>query len=336
MYQDNSGESSALPVSTLPVIDAARLAALLTDTDAVDALEAALLGGLDPASTGPARTRVPVPAGELLLMPAQAGRYAAVKVAGLAPGNAAAGLPTLTGGCLLLDGATLQVLALVDAAALTALRTPAVSALAARHLVRPGTARLLLFGSGPQAYGHLRALSATLPELREAVVVARDEGRARALADHAATLGLAARTGTAEDVRDADLICCCTSAREPLFDGGLVAADATVLAIGAHEPDARETDTALVGRATIIVEEAGIALAEAGDLVIPLAEGAFVPAHIAGDLAELVTGGLILPAGHPRLFKGVGMAWQDLVVAAAAYEAHLASGGAGGPAAAAD
>lgn len=310
--------------SVIPVIGPARLAALLDDTAAVDALEAALTAGLDPASTGPARTRVPVPAGELLLMPAHFGDYAAVKVAGVAPGNAARGLPTVTGGCLLLDGDTLRPLALIDAAALTALRTPAVSALAARHLVRPGTARLLVFGTGPQAYGHVRALVATLPELRSAVIVGRDRGRARTLAEYAASLGLEARTGGAADVEDADLVCCCTSAREPLFDGDLVGPDATVLAVGSHEPAARETDTALTRRATVIVEETAIALAEAGDLVIPIAEGAFGPAHIAGDLAELVTGGLILPIGRPRLFKGVGMAWQDLVVAAAAHEAYAA------------
>lgn len=316
VHQDKTDAESAIPV-----IGAARLAALLDDTAAVDALEAALLGGLDPASTGPARTRVPVPAGELLLMPAQFGRYAAVKVAGLAPGNAARGLPTVTGGCLLLDGDTLQALALVDGAALTALRTPAVSALAVRHLAHPGSARLVLFGTGPQARGHLRALAATLPELREAVLVGRDPDRARALAEYAATLGLQARTGTAEDVKDADLVCCCTSAREPLFDGALVAAEATVLAIGSHEPTARETDTGLVRRSTVIVEESAVAVAEAGDLAIPIGEGVFHPGWIAGDLAELVTGGLILAAGHPRLFKSVGMAWQDLVVAAAAYEA---------------
>jgi ornithine cyclodeaminase len=263
-------------------------------------------------------------------MPAQFGRYAAVKVAGLAAGNAARGLPTVTGGCLLLDATTLRTLALVDGAALTALRTPAVSALAARHLAVPGATRLVLFGTGPQAYGHLRALRATLPELAELVVVARDRGRARALAEHAESLGLTARVGSAEDVRDADLVCCCTSAREPLFDSDLLPPDATVLAVGSHEPDARETDTALLRRATVVVEEADIALREAGDLLMPIAEGAFTPGRIAGDLAELVTGGLILPTGHPRLFKSVGMAWQDLLVAAAAYEAAVATAGPAG------
>ncbi|MEY9963921.1 ornithine cyclodeaminase/alanine dehydrogenase-like protein (mu-crystallin family) [Streptacidiphilus sp. MAP12-16] len=306
--------------ATLPVIGAEGLAELLDESAAVDAIEAALLGGLDPASSGPARTRVPVPAGELLLMPAQFGGYAAVKIAGLAPGNASRGLPTVTGGCLLLDADTLQPLALLDGAALTALRTPAVSALAARHLAWPGATRLTLFGTGPQAHGHLRALAATTPTLRQVTVVGRNQERARALAHQATALGLSARLGSAEDVKDADLVCCCTSAREPLFDSELLASEATVLAVGSHEPEARETDTALVRRSTVVVEEAAIALQEAGDLLIPIAEGAFSAGQIAGDLAELVTGGLILPAGQPRLFKAVGMAWEDLAVAAAAYE----------------
>lgn len=313
------------PVPPIMMIDGDRLSGLLDDDDAVDAIEAALLGGLDPASAGPARTRVPLPAGELLLMPAHFGRYASVKVAGVAPGNAALGLPSITGGCLLLDGATLQALALVDGAALTALRTPAVSALAARHLVVPGSTRLVLFGTGPQAYGHLRALRAALPELSEVTVVARAPERARLLVARAEALGLTARAGRPEDVGNADLVCCCTSAREPLFDSSMLPAHATVLAVGSHEPDARETDTALLRRATVVVEEAGTALREAGDLLLPIAEGAFSAGQIAGDLAELVTGGLILPSGHPRFFKGVGMAWQDLVVAAAAYEAASAA-----------
>ncbi|MEZ0089856.1 ornithine cyclodeaminase family protein [Streptacidiphilus sp. EB129] len=306
--------------AALPVIGAARLAELLDEVGAVDAIEAALLGGLDPASAGPARTRVPVDAGELLLMPAAWGRYAAVKIAGVAPGNAAHGLPTITGGCLLLDGGTLRPLAMFDGAALTALRTPAVSALAARHLARPGATRLTLFGTGPQAYGHLRALAATVPTLREVAVVGRRQEPARALAKRAADLGVSVRLGGTADVPEADLICCCTTAEQPLFDGELVGADATVIAVGSHTPGAREVDTALVRRATVVVEEVGAALREAGDLLVPIDEGAFSAGQIAGDLDELVSGGLILPTGRPRLFKAVGMAWQDLVVAAAAYE----------------
>ncbi|MET9955122.1 ornithine cyclodeaminase family protein [Streptomyces sp. NPDC006339] len=306
-------------------IDAPAVARLLPVAGAADALAEVLREGLDPERC-PQRTAVPVPAGELLLMPAASGSWAGVKIAGVAPGNPDLGLPRITGSHLLLDGATLTPVALLDGAALTALRTPAVSALALRHLTPAGTlSRLVLFGTGPQAYGHLAAVLAER-EVTEAVVVARDPERGRRLVAHARALGVReARTGTPEDVSGADLVVCCTTARTPLFDGRLVAPGATVVAVGSHEPGARETDTALVRRSAVYVESRAAALREAGDLLIPRAEGAIGPGHIAGTLADLVTGRCPAPrdATAPRLFKSVGMAWEDLAVAVAVYRAAL-------------
>ncbi|MFD3539350.1 ornithine cyclodeaminase family protein [Streptomyces sp. NPDC058662] len=308
------------------MFDAAATGGLLAPAAAADALAAALRSGLDP-ETCPPRTALAVPGGELLLMPAASGAYAGVKIAGVAPANPGRGLPRITGSYLLLDGPTLRPLALFDGAALTALRTPAVSALALRHLAPEGRPlRLVLFGSGPQAYGHLEAALA-VRGLAEAVVVARKRAGAEALAAHAAGLGVPARTGTPQDVAGADLVICCTTAREPLFDGSLAGPDATVVAVGSHEPDARETDTALVRRAAVYVESRTAALREAGDLLVPEAEGAIGPGHITGTLADLVSGRM--PGGGrpgcPQLFKSVGMAWEDLAVAVALYEAAGAS-----------
>ncbi|MDV9191329.1 ornithine cyclodeaminase family protein, partial [Streptomyces sp. SR27] len=104
------------------------MARLLGPAAVADVLADALRAGLEPDAQ-PHRTAVPVPAGELLLMPAAFGSFAGVKIAGVAPGNAALGLPRITGSYLLLDGTDLRPLALLDGAALTELRTPAVSAL---------------------------------------------------------------------------------------------------------------------------------------------------------------------------------------------------------------
>ncbi|MEU6295217.1 ornithine cyclodeaminase family protein [Streptomyces erythrochromogenes] len=308
----------------IPQFGAAAMTAALGPAAAADALAAALRGGLDPEGCPP-RSAIGVPGdGELLLMPAASGAYAGVKIAGVAPGNPARGLPRITGSYLLLDGPTLQPLALLDGAALTALRTPAVSALALRHLAPAGRPlRMVLFGSGPQAYGHLEAALAE-GELAEVVVVARNRGGAERLAAHARALGVPdARTGSPGAVAHADLVVCCTTAREPLFDGRLVRPDAVVVAVGSHEPTARETDTALVRRAAVYVESRAAALREAGDLLVPEAEGAIGAGHITGTLADLVAGRL--PAGGergcPQLFKSVGMAWEDLAVAVALYEA---------------
>ncbi|MFF2145049.1 ornithine cyclodeaminase family protein [Kitasatospora sp. NPDC058190] len=280
---------------------------------AVRAIERVLLDGFDPEAA-PARSAVPVPAGELLLMPAAVGPYAGVKIAGVVPGNPALGLPRITGSYLLLDGPTLQPLAVLDGAALTALRTPAVTAAALARLAVPEAEHLVVFGSGPQAYGHLDALLAVRP-LRRLTVVGRDPGRASALVAYGRGLGLSAGAGGPEAVGQADVVVCCTTARTPLFDGAVVPAHAAVAAVGSHEPDAREVDEVLVGRAELYVEARTAAVREAGDLVL-----AGVGGRQVWNLAELVRGDALVPSGRPRLFKSVGMAWEDLAVAAEVYQ----------------
>ncbi|MEV0622190.1 ornithine cyclodeaminase family protein [Nonomuraea sp. NPDC050404] len=308
-----------------PYLDAATLERLVPMDRAVTVLEDALRDGLDPEAT-PQRSVVDVPAGQLLLMPAATRRYAGVKVAGVAPDNPGRGLPRIQGTYLLFDGDTLAPLAAMDGIALTSLRTPAVSALAVRHLAEPGARRLVVFGSGPQAWGHVLALREVRP-VEEVTVVGRDADRAGALAGRCRALGLTARALAAGDTREveralgeADLVACCTTAREPLFPGKLARDGVTVVAVGSHEPDARELDGDLVARATVVVEARAAALEEAGDLLVPIHRGTITSRHIAGNLAELIAGRVVAGSG-PRVFKSTGMAWEDLVVAAAAYEA---------------
>ena len=199
------------------------------------------------------------------------------------------------------------------------MRTSAVSALAVRHLAAPRARRLLVFGTGAQGWAHVGALRAVAPGLERVDVVARDRARldafvARVRGEH----GLDARAASPDAARDADLIVCATTAREPLFDGALVRADATVVAIGSHEPGAREVDEALAGAATVVVESRGSALREAGDVIAAIDAGA-VDADALVPLAALVRGEAAAAPGRPRLFKSTGMAWEDLVVAAAVH-----------------
>jgi ornithine cyclodeaminase len=316
-------------MTALPYLDADTLERLVPVGRAVQILEDALRAGLDPERT-PQRPIVDLPAGQLLLMPAAAGRYAGVKAVTIAPGNPGLGLPRIQGTYLLLDGGTLAPLAAMDGIALTSLRTPAVSALAVRHLADPDARRLVVFGSGPQAWGHVLALRAVRP-VAEVTVVGRDADRAEALAVRCREIGLTARALTApvgaggavaEAVAGADLIACCTTAREPLFPGKLARDGVTVVAVGSHEPGARELDGDLVARATVVVEARSAALEEAGDVIIPISQGTIATGHLAGNLAELIAGGVVTGPG-PRVFKSTGMAWEDLVVAAAAYEAWI-------------
>lgn len=286
---------------------------------AIDALEAAF--ATDDPSAGPLRTSVDTPAGSLLLMPAAGDRGVGVKLVTLTPGNPDRGLPLIHAVYVLFDPGTQAPVVLLDGAALTALRTAAVSGLATRHLAREDAARLVLFGAGVQARAHLESMRAVRP-IERVVVVSRSPGLAEALAEAARAAGLEASVGEPDDVARADVVCTCTTSAEPVFDGGRLAPGCHVNAIGSHRPETREVDTETVRRARVVVETRGVAMEEAGDLLIPIGEGAVGPDHVVADLAELVRGA----AGRSSpddvtLFKGVGMAFEDLVVARAVLEA---------------
>jgi ornithine cyclodeaminase len=278
---------------------------------AVAAIGAALRGGLDPAADPP-RVPVGLAHGQFLLMPSETGATAGVKVATVAPGNPARGLPRVQAAYLLFDAATLALRAVLDGTALTTLRTPAVSVAAVLPSLPDRPLRVAVVGAGPQATGHAAALAAVRP-LAEVTHLVRDPARTPLAA---VALGTQ-RAG--EVLRGADVVVCATSARSPVLDSALLRDDAVVVAVGSHEPDARELDAALLGRATVVVEDVATALREAGDVVLAVAEGALTPADLV-PLRDVVTGAVDVPAGRPLVVKTVGMAWQDLVVATAIAE----------------
>ncbi|MCX4825361.1 ornithine cyclodeaminase family protein [Streptomyces sp. NBC_01142] len=285
---------------------------------AVAALQGALRDGLDPEAD-PARSVIPVEQGQLLLMPSHSSRYTGVKIATVAPGNPALGLPRIQGTYLLMDAETLSPLAHLDGVALTTLRTAAVSAAAADLLAEPDAGRLIVFGTGPQGHSHIEALCAVRP-VRHITVVGRDRERLANFVQRYGDFGPVVEAGTADAVARADLVACCTTARTPLFDGSALPAHATVVAVGSHEPGAREVDDETVRRSTVVVEARAAALREAGDVILAVNSGALDPESLVG-LADLARGTAVVDRSRPRLFKSVGMAWEDLVVAGAAYEA---------------
>jgi len=303
-------------MSELPWIGAAEMAALLPMALAVDAVEAALRSGLDP-SAEPARTRVDTANGHLLLMPSEGREFVGVKIASVTPANPARGLPRIQAGYVLFDGPTLTPRALLDGAQLTLLRTPALSATAGRYLAQSEAHRLVVFGTGPQACAHVEALRAVRP-IDDVTVIGRDPGRAAPLVEALCGAGIAAREGSRADVAGADVVVCATSSKKPVFDGTLLPESACVLACGSHEPDARELDNAVMSRGYVVVEDAATALRETGDVIGPVAEGALRPEELMG-LADVVTGRAVVPDDRPRVFTSVGMAWEDLAVAAAVY-----------------
>jgi ornithine cyclodeaminase/alanine dehydrogenase-like protein (mu-crystallin family) len=248
---------------------------------AADALEAAL-AELDPEADPP-RMSLPAGGGELLVMPSATASVAAVKLVSIG------GDPRIQGVCVVFDTATLAPVALVDGVALTNLRTPAVSLVAARRLAPPDARRLVVFGRGPQGRAHAAALA----PIGATTFFGRD----------------ASREEVERAVAEADVICCATTAREPLFDGALVKDGALVIAVGSHEPAARELDEQLMRRAVVVVESRASAMREAGDVILAGVETLVT-------LAELVAGAPV-PADRPRVFKSTGMSWEDAVVAGA-------------------
>jgi ornithine cyclodeaminase/alanine dehydrogenase-like protein (mu-crystallin family) len=299
-------------VPALPYLAADEVAAALSWGEVVAALRAALSAGLA-LDSAPPRTRLPVAHGELMLMPAEMRDALGVKVLGIAPRNADQGLPSIHAVYLLLDPTTLVPVLALDGTALTELRTAGQSTLAIGLLVPQGIRRLVVFGTGPQARAHIAALAALQP-LESVLVVGRVPERAQAFCATFTDLDVAVCPGTAADVTGADAVVCATSSRTPLFDGRTLAATTCVVAVGSHEPDARELDDTVFSRAArVVVEHRPTALREAGDVIMAIGNGALHE----DDLVELAA--IDGDAGGIAVFKSVGMGWQDLAVAAAIH-----------------
>ncbi len=254
-------------------------------------------------------------------MPAASPQGVGVKLVTIGHGNPERGLPLIAGLYVLFDRDILAPTLTLDGAALTALRTAAVSALATRYLAVPDAHRLMLFGAGRQAHAHLEAMSAVRP-IEQVVIVDAHLAAAEALVVEAQARGLDARVGSPDDVREADIVCTCTTSATPVFAGALLREGAHVNAIGAYRPDIRELDDDLMSRAKIVVESEQAALTEAGDLLIPLRSGVLDRSAILADLAALVGGAMVRTNDQEvTVFKSVGIAWEDLVIASAAAAA---------------
>lgn len=303
-------------------LDAAMVTAALSPARAVTAITEALRAGLDPATDIP-RSAAHTSRGHFLLMPSESTRFAGVKVATVAPGNPADGLPRIHASYLLFDAHTLAPRAILDGTAVTNLRTPAVSVAAALPFLRGFTQPLqvLVFGAGPQAVAHVNTIAAVVdrPLAQVSFVVRNPSG----VAEDARRRGdvLAAGSGAARQaLTSAHVVVCATTAREPLFDSRDVLPGTVVLAVGSHEPDAREVEGALLARSLVIVEDVAAALREAGDIVLARDEGTFDPSEMV-PMKDVVDGSLGASAGAPIVVKTVGMSWEDLVIAEAAYDA---------------
>jgi alanine dehydrogenase len=264
-------------------------------------------------------------AGNLYLdMPGAIARPAAFgsKLLGYFPGNAA--LPVIQGVIVLFEAATGRPVAVVDAVSVTALRTAAASALATRLLAREDARTVAILGTGVQAEHHLRAMLAVRP-LERVIVWGRSHAKAQAFAERhrdEAGIKIAAVADARAAVEPADIVCTVTSSPVPVVEGRWLKPGAHLNLVGAFTPATREADTEAIRRSRLIVEIREFALREAGEILIPIGEGALTAAHIAGEIGEVVDGKV---AGRTRpdeitAYKSLGNVAQDLATAAYALE----------------
>jgi len=301
----------------LPYITGDDVHAALDYPALIEALREAFAAGAE----APVRASHAVTAAgdRLLLMPAwRAGAGIGVKIVTVFPRNPARGLASVSALYVLLDGATGHPVALLDGEALTLRRTGAASALASTYLSRPGSRVLAVIGTGRLAPYMAEAHCAVRP-IERVLVWGRRPERARSLAATLSAGGIPAEGAADLDatLAAADIVTCATTAREPVLPGAKVRAGTHVDLVGGFVRDMREADDALIGRAELYVDTFAGALAEAGDLVQPIARGTLAREAIRAELADLVTG-RAPGRGDPRaitLFKSVGTALEDLAAA---------------------
>ena len=242
------------------------------------------------------------------------------KVITVFPGNDATPFDAHIGVVLLFDAQNGTLLAIADASSITAIRTSAVSGLATRLLANDDAATLAILGAGVLAMPHLEAVCAVRPITR--VRVWSRSGAAAG--SRAAVFAAAARAKFGIDVSacdtvqeavgDADVVCTITSSRTPVLEGAWLKSGAHVNAVGASIRTARELDTAAVVNARVFGDRRESVLAEAGDVMIPLAAGAITEAHLLGELGDVLTGALQgrTATSDVTLFKSLGLAVEDV------------------------
>jgi ornithine cyclodeaminase/alanine dehydrogenase-like protein (mu-crystallin family) len=258
------------------------------------------------------------------------------------PENAAIGKDAHQGGVLLFSGQTGELLAMMNASAITEIRTAAVSGVATRVLGRQDASELAIIGAGVQARSHLEAM-ACVRTIKRARIAARTFESARRFAEEArvGSAGIPACSADAGDspartlpfaiepiesaeaaVRGADIIVTATTSFDPVVKREWISPGAHINAVGTYSFKARELDTATMAAATLFVDRRESALNEAGDYVIAAAEGAIGPEHIRAELGELLIG------AHPgrtsdeeiTIFKSLGLAIEDLAAAAYVFQ----------------
>jgi ornithine cyclodeaminase/alanine dehydrogenase-like protein (mu-crystallin family) len=304
--------------------------AALAPEECADAMAAVLAARARGEAYMPLRSlmRPPGAAGFMGLMPAYSAASAAepgaagvfaLKAICLMPGNPEPGLDSHQGIVTLFDGETGIPTAILNASALTEVRTAAVTAVATRLLARADARVLAIIGAGVQARAHLRAL-APVREFEHVRIYSPTQGHARELIAGLPPSGPAHSVAASaqEAVTGADVVVTVTSSREPVLEHAWLAPGAHVNAIGASTPSARELDVATVAAGALFCDSRESLRHEAAEYRLAVQEGAIDDeAHVRGELGEVLAG--LAPGRHDRaeltVFRSLGIAVEDLAAA---------------------
>jgi ornithine cyclodeaminase/alanine dehydrogenase-like protein (mu-crystallin family) len=297
------------------ILDEHDVRRLLPMEECIDVMEAALASLARGELHNPLRfvVRPPGESSLLGLMPAHRSAplpLYSLKTVAVFPENSARGLDPHQGFVALFDGTTGETRAVMNAGAITAVRTAAVSGVATRALARQDAKTLAILGAGFQAAAHLDAMRA-VRDFDRILMWSRTPGRA------AAFDGVEEAATAEQAVRDADVVVTATSAAEPILERVWLKAGAHVNAIGSSIPTTRELDTATMVEGSLFVDRRESTINEAGDYLFPFREGAITPDAIRGELGEVLIGSVEGRRSEDELtvFKSLGLAVEDLAAA---------------------
>jgi len=271
--------------------------------------------------------RPPAAKGMMGLMPsyrASARGAYGVKVVCIFPDNPQQGLDAHQGSVMLLSGETGELLALMNASAITAIRTAAVSGVATELLAREDAAELAIIGAGVQARTHIEAMACVRPIKRARIASRSFENAKKFAGEMASRYGFPIEPVETVEmaVRGADLIVTATTAPEPVLKREWLAPGAHINAVGASISTTREVDSATMAAASLFVDRRESTINESGDYLIALREGAITADHIRAEIGELLIANQ--PGRTSReeitLFKSLGLAVEDLASAEYLYQ----------------
>jgi ornithine cyclodeaminase/alanine dehydrogenase-like protein (mu-crystallin family) len=306
------------------ILTHAEVTQLLSPAECVEVMSDALASLARGEVHQPLRMIVSPPGstGDMALMPSyRSGKRAAfaVKTVCVFPDNPARGLDSHQGSVMLFSAETGELLALMNASAITAIRTAAVSAVATRALAREDATELAIVGSGVQARAHIEAMACVRPIKRARVASLRFE-QAQIFAREMSSrvpFPIEATQSLEAAVRDADIVVTATTARDPILKREWIAPGTHLNVVGSSIPSTREIDSATMLASSLFVDRRESTLNEGGDFLFAMREGVIGPDHIRAELGEVLIGSHRgrTSADEITLFKSLGLAVEDLASA---------------------